>query len=183
MGLLIKEITERVPELYEQDGKGEDALVYAKFFTPDSSWTWYMTELDPKERIAFGYTVGLEREFGYFSIDELETATGHLGLPVERDEYFPIGELTVRDALMSPFVAQETYKTAQPQWDEKPDSQQVFGHSDGCSVTVGRIGGRWAIATPEGRTFAVDIYDKPSDAVGRAMQLGWIPAEAQALQR
>ena len=56
-----------------------------KFFTPDSSWTWYVTEFDPAERRCFGLVIGHERELGYFSLAELESVRGPLGLPIERD--------------------------------------------------------------------------------------------------
>jgi hypothetical protein len=88
MKLLTDEIAKTIPALYSQESKGMDAIVYVKFFTPDSNWTWYATEYDPKERIFFGYVIGFDREFGYFSLDELEEAKGPMGLPVERDIYF-----------------------------------------------------------------------------------------------
>ena len=78
-------IAERLPPLYSQEGKGDDAIVYVKFFTPDSSWTWYATEYDPHQRLFFGFVVGWEAELGYFSLDELQNATGPFGMPVERD--------------------------------------------------------------------------------------------------
>ena len=43
MKLLPQEIREMLPPLYSQDGKGGKAVVYAKFFTPSSSWTWLAT--------------------------------------------------------------------------------------------------------------------------------------------
>lgn len=30
--------------MYSQDGKGNDAVVIAKFFLPGSGFTWYVTE-------------------------------------------------------------------------------------------------------------------------------------------
>jgi hypothetical protein len=36
----------------------------------------------------FGLVVGQERELGYFSLSELETVRGPLGLPIERDLSF-----------------------------------------------------------------------------------------------
>ena len=36
----------------------------------------------------FGYVVGLEREWGYFVLSDLETVRGPLGLAIERDLYF-----------------------------------------------------------------------------------------------
>ena len=88
MKLLTKELEAKLPPLYSQDGKGDDALALVKFFTPDSSWTWYATEYDPVERVFFGLVDGLEKELGYFSLDELESIKGPLGLRIERDIYF-----------------------------------------------------------------------------------------------
>ena len=88
MKLITKEIERMLPEIGAQEDKGEDAVVYAKFFTPDSQWTWYATEYDREKRICFGLVIGFEIEFGYFSIDELEEARGPLGLHIERDLYF-----------------------------------------------------------------------------------------------
>ena len=88
MKLLTKELEAKLPPLYSQDGKGDEALALVKFFTPDSSWTWYATEYDPVERMFFGLVDGLEKELGYFSLDELESIKGPLGLSIERDIYF-----------------------------------------------------------------------------------------------
>lgn len=88
MKLLTKELEAKLPPLYANDGKGDEAIALVKFFTPDSSWTWYATEYDPKERVFFGLVDGLEKELGYFSLDELESVKGPLGLRIERDIYF-----------------------------------------------------------------------------------------------
>ena len=77
-----------IPQLYGQDGMKDEAIVYAKLFTPDSNWTWYVTEYDPIDRVCFGLVVGFVPELGYFSIDELEEVTGPMGLHIERDLYF-----------------------------------------------------------------------------------------------
>jgi len=39
MKLLTKKISNKIPNLYEQEGKGEDAMVYVKFFLPGTRWT------------------------------------------------------------------------------------------------------------------------------------------------
>ena len=88
MKLLTKEIESRLPPLGSQDGLGYDAVAWAKFFTPDNSWTWYAIEYDPAERMFFGLVLGMEQELGYFSLDEFEAARGPLGLPIERDLHF-----------------------------------------------------------------------------------------------
>ena len=96
MKLLPKELREKLPPLYSQDGKGGKAIVYAKCFTPSSSWSWYITEGEPVlsesgteiDYKFFGLVFGHEREFGYFLLSELEEVRGPLGLPIERDLYF-----------------------------------------------------------------------------------------------
>ena len=88
MKLLTKALEAQLPPLYANADKGNEAMVIVKFFTPDSSWTWYATEYDPAERVFFGLVDGFEMELGYFSLDELESLLGPLGLAIERDIYF-----------------------------------------------------------------------------------------------
>ncbi len=35
-----------IPRIYKQDGRGEKAIAFLKWFTPGSSSTWYVTEFD-----------------------------------------------------------------------------------------------------------------------------------------
>ncbi len=86
MGLLTKELREQLPPLYSQEQEA-DLLVICKFFTPDSSWTWYAIEFDG-QNMFFGLVVGFEEELGYFRLSELTQAHGPLGLPIERDLHF-----------------------------------------------------------------------------------------------
>lgn len=65
----------------------KERRVPVKFFSPYSNWTWYVLEYDPETREFFGLVCGLEKEFGYFSFDELAGASrmgGKLPL-IERD--------------------------------------------------------------------------------------------------
>jgi len=84
MKLLTEEIRGQLPPLGAQDGKGGKAIAYGKFFTPDSSWTFWPTEYDGKD-LFFGLVDGHEMELGYFSLRELESVRGPFGLPIERD--------------------------------------------------------------------------------------------------
>ena len=81
--------------LYSQDGKGKDAMVLAKFFL--QSFTWYVLEFDGEDTF-FGIVInGLDGEYGYFSLKELQRVRGMWGLGVERDKFFnptTIGEST-----------------------------------------------------------------------------------------
>ncbi len=84
--LSVPEVLGKLPPLYfSEELSPENTLVPVKFFTPDASWTWYAIEYDPETRTFFGLVDGLERELGYFNLDELESLRGPLGLSVERD--------------------------------------------------------------------------------------------------
>ena len=87
MPLLTPALRASLPPLYGQEGT-PDPIVYARFFTPDSSWTWLATEFDPEEGRFFGLVDGFESELGYFLLQELETSRGPLGLSIERDLHF-----------------------------------------------------------------------------------------------
>lgn len=75
--------------------KAFDPVPVVKWFTPDGSATWLITELDPDdEDIAFGLCdlgVG-SPELGYVSIAEITEVRGGLGLRVERDLWFRTDE-------------------------------------------------------------------------------------------
>ena len=86
MKLLTKEIRKRLPKLRETEGQ-DYPIVQVKFFTPDSSWTWFAIEFDGKD-LFYGLVDGHCQEYGYFSLAELESVRGPLGLPIERDIYF-----------------------------------------------------------------------------------------------
>lgn len=86
MKLLTQEIRQRLPKLYESE-RTKDPIVQAKFFTPWTGWTWYAIEFDGED-IFFGLVQGFEEELGYFSLSEMESIRGPMGLTIERDLYF-----------------------------------------------------------------------------------------------
>lgn len=102
MMLLTAEIKKNLPALYSNEEKSAaDTQVVLKFFTPDANWTWYVTEGSPVDAdgyydtdkpkvdyLFFGLVDGAYPELGYFSLSELMSIRGRLGLPVERDRYF-----------------------------------------------------------------------------------------------
>ena len=96
MKLLPQSLRDKLPEFHSQEDKGRDAIVYAKFFTPDANWTWYLLEGEPVKDINgcevdfqfFGLVDGHVRELGYFNLSELESVRGPMHLPIERDLYF-----------------------------------------------------------------------------------------------
>jgi hypothetical protein len=89
MELLTEELRKILPPLYSQE-HNRDPTVHIKFFTPDSNWTWFVTEGSEEDGdfLFFGLAEGLDQEWGYFSLSELEAARGPMGLDVERDLYF-----------------------------------------------------------------------------------------------
>ena len=86
MELLTQELIEKLPRIGQAEHEA-DPVAYCKFFTPDSCWTWYVLEYDGED-LFFGWVVGFEKEYGYFTLSELRGVRGVLGLPVERDLYF-----------------------------------------------------------------------------------------------
>ncbi len=69
----------------------EDPIIVAKYFNPCGAGTWYATEYDPKQRMFFGYVSifgDYNDEWGYFSLDELESYKGPFGLGIERNLYW-----------------------------------------------------------------------------------------------
>ena len=92
MKLFTKEILNKLPPLYTNSEKSmEETKVILKLFNPCGAGTWYITEYDPEEKLAFGFAnLGDSEcaELGYVSIQELEDFRGPLGLGIERDMHF-----------------------------------------------------------------------------------------------
>ena len=90
----MKLITEEFEELFKDyplysQEEADDPIVIAKLFDPCVSATWFLTEYDPEEKIAFCYVTGLVAdEYGYTSLIELESIERPFGLTIERDLYF-----------------------------------------------------------------------------------------------
>lgn len=94
MELLTDELRAEIPKLYSQEHeRAEDKRVYAKFFFPAGNWTWFVTEGEDEgdDYVFFGYVIGFEAEWGYFTLNELQNINVH-GLTVERDLSFKPGK-------------------------------------------------------------------------------------------
>lgn len=59
-----------------------------KIFDPCGSWTWFVSGWNPKTDECFGLVIGAEREFGPFSLRELSSIKGPLGIGLEVDTWF-----------------------------------------------------------------------------------------------
>lgn len=106
------EVQASLPPLYATEHqKADDKTAAVKFFTPWTSWTWYVIEGSPVDAdglveevhgehtadyLFFCLVDGGERELGYVSLSELVNIAGPFGLRIERDEmWMPkyLGEL------------------------------------------------------------------------------------------
>ncbi|MGA3028247.1 MAG: DUF2958 domain-containing protein [Bryobacteraceae bacterium] len=95
MTLLTDELRARLPPIYSQEAEPEP-WIYCKLFMPGTGWSWYVMEGSAQgdDFLLFGFVVGLESEFGYFLLSELQQVRSALGLNVERDLAFTEGRLT-----------------------------------------------------------------------------------------
>jgi hypothetical protein len=69
----------------------KDPIIVAKFFNPTGAGTWYAVCYIPKERLFFGYVPIFGDwcdEWGYFSLEELESYRGRFNLGIERDLFW-----------------------------------------------------------------------------------------------
>ena len=86
MKLLTAELRKKLPPLSSQ-AENMDPTIIVKFFCPWNHWTWYAYEFDGED-IFFGFVKGDFDEIGSFSLSELESVVGPMGLTIERDIYF-----------------------------------------------------------------------------------------------
>ena len=86
MKLMTDEIRNKLPKLGETDQQ-EDPIVQVKFFCSWSHWSWFGYEFDGED-VFFGFVKGDFDEFGTFSLSELESVRGPMGLRIERDIHF-----------------------------------------------------------------------------------------------
>jgi hypothetical protein len=99
MKLLTKEIEKKLTDrnaLIAQrhragDWEYSDDKVIVKYFNPVGRGTWYVMngEKQPDgDWIFFGLVDLFEREWGYFSLNELESVELPFGLKIERDMHY-----------------------------------------------------------------------------------------------
>lgn len=94
MELMTKEILEALPKFGATDDMKEIPII-VKYFTPIlSRWYWYVLEGEKQENgdiLLFGLVEGLDngsREYGYFSLSDLESIELPFEFKIERDLYF-----------------------------------------------------------------------------------------------
>lgn len=91
MKLLTKAIIKKLPKLYATEGIPlQEKEIVCKFFNPCGAGTWYVIEGQEEDGdfIFFGLVDLHEKEFGYFSLNELQLIKLPFGLTIERDIHF-----------------------------------------------------------------------------------------------
>ena len=86
MELINKELIQElnIPELYgTEDIEVAEKLLILSYKEPNTGWFWYLCEYDEIDKRAFGYVIGHECEWGYFSLEEMEAI-----YTIVRDETF-----------------------------------------------------------------------------------------------
>lgn len=86
--LVRRELRHKLPPLYSQADRDIEAIAQVKFWLPDGNWRWYATEFNGKDMFCGLIDNGVDAEVGYFSLSQLKTVRGPLGLGVERDRRF-----------------------------------------------------------------------------------------------
>ena len=93
MELIPKELLKNIPKLYETEEQ-TDPIAYVKLFL--DGWSWYITEISIDKNISFGYVISpFGAELGYFSLEEIKSIKGSLGIGVERDLEFKPTKLSI----------------------------------------------------------------------------------------
>lgn len=90
MRLLSEALIKRFAEVGGQE-ESKDPIVITKFFNPTGAGIWYATEWHPDIERFFGYVSifgNHNDEWGYFSLDELETYRSPWGIEIERDLFW-----------------------------------------------------------------------------------------------
>ena len=95
---LPPQLKEELVKEWHRPEEEKTGIALIKYFTPDSSATWYLSEYVPESDVFYGWCdLGTgQPELGYVSRKELRETRGKMGLPIERDYYYtpkPLAEL------------------------------------------------------------------------------------------
>jgi len=90
--MITETLKEIIPPLYSTENvPTEDKIFICKFFNPTGLGTWYIVEgeeQDDGDWLFFGLVDLHEKEWGYFTLNELKSVRGAFGLGIERDIFF-----------------------------------------------------------------------------------------------
>ena len=91
MKLLTKGIIDKLEKRGRVEEYKDNDPIIAKFFNPTGAGTWYVMEGEKQNNndwIFFGFVDWHAKEWGNFSLHELEKAIMPMGLGIERDRHF-----------------------------------------------------------------------------------------------
>jgi len=158
-----------------------DPIVWFKFFHPRSTWTWYLTEYDLEERLAFGLVAGAETELGYFSIEELESVEVR-GLKIEREIWTCPAPIRSLDEYQAEWGEGGPYRgKPNPETAPKPETVVLTTHefNDAQAKWAGDESNVVALTSfDNGKQFGYDsdrigIWGPYKDIGGKRYTLGW----------
>ena len=133
--LAPKSLQKQIPKLYATDGGLiGDKMAYARYFHPMSSYTSYLLEYDPKEKLGFGLsTMGYEWELGYMSLEEMQSVKV-MGLGIERDIHFQPKSLheieELKDYIGENYTHAEKIQIIEPEKTQETDNKPDFAGAE-----------------------------------------------------
>ena len=71
----------------DENGETISPVFRVKLFDPCGSWTWYVQDGDGSD-LCFGYVIGHDNEWGSFSLAQLASVKGRMGIGIEIDTGF-----------------------------------------------------------------------------------------------
>ena len=94
MKMLLDDQRKKLLQNSKQQNGSTDFHPVVKFFTPWSSMTWLITEMDEDGRLFGLCDMGVQcPELGYVMLDEILSMRGPFGLRIERDRHFTPNKL------------------------------------------------------------------------------------------
>jgi len=147
--MMTAALGKKIPPLYSQDGKGDEAIVYAHYFNPYGVGEWWILEWDGEDEM-FGYADLGFPELGGIWLSELENVSiGAMGLPLERDLHWQEKTLGEVKEAVSKYRAEPKALSS-----ESGKSNSMWHKSDSLKpllafVGFGVIGGLIGWATKE----------------------------------
>lgn len=96
---LIKNFRKHKDAWNDEHPSNVDSKVVVKLFNPTGSGTWWLSELNPDNNVAFGVSDIHSKEIGYIDMMDIENFKGQFGLRIERDMYFQSNKFTLQDIM------------------------------------------------------------------------------------
>ena len=93
--LLTESIKKKLIDNYNKQNGTKSFKAVVKLFNPSGIGTWFLSELNPNDNVAFGLCCLQYEELGYVSLEELKSLKTPFGLGIERDLYFKPNKKTL----------------------------------------------------------------------------------------